>query len=147
VPARAHAAAATAPSRAPAATAAAARAARNLRCERYVDPQLASGRAGEQLDGAIVVGRAEAAGAHEQVVREAVAECVLQLRGTVTDDAQLRGLDPEREQRPREERPVQVGAVAPDELGAGDDDRGARTLEVGQPRCHPCGVTVITCGL
>ena len=42
-------------------------------------------------------------------------------------------LDAEREQRPGEERPVQVGAVAAHELGARDDDRSRAAGSVGVP--------------
>src|SRR5204863_2929572 len=39
------------------------------------------------------------------------------------------GLDSERKQLAREERPVQVGPVATDELTAGDDDYGPRACQ------------------
>ena len=80
----------------------------------------------ERLDGTVVVGRAEAAGRDQQVVGEPVAERRLELGRRIADDPQLRRLDAEREQRAREERPVEVGAIAADELRPGDDDGGAR---------------------
>ena len=104
-----------------------ARAAGDLGRQILVDVQLGAGGACEQLDRAVVVRRAEAAGADEQVVPEAVAERRLELCGRVADDAHLDRLDAEREQRAGEEGAVQVGAVAADELRARDDDRGAQS--------------------
>ena len=46
--------------------------------------------------------------------------------GPVADDRDPRRLEPERERLAREERAVQVGALAADELAARDDDRGPR---------------------
>ena len=68
----------------------------------------------------------------------------LELARRVADDPHLDRLDPEREQRLREVRPVAVGAVAAHELGARDEDR-ARAAGLSPP-ASPVGVTVITRG-
>src|SRR5262249_52992767 len=121
-------------------------AAGDLRRECLVEVEFASARAREELDRAVVVGRAEPARADEEVVAEPVADRRLELRRRVADDPDLRRLDPVREQRAREEGTVEVGAVAADELGAGDDDSGARARrQAGCPR-QPPGVTVRTHG-
>ena len=57
-------------------------------------------------------------------------ERVLELVRVVADDRDPRGLETEGERLAREERAVQVGALAADELAAGDDDRRAG-------RAHP----------
>jgi hypothetical protein len=72
------------------------------------------------------VGRAEAAGDAAEVVLEAVPERALELVRPVADDRDPRRLEPEGERLPGEERAVQVGPLAADELASGDDDRGAR---------------------
>ena len=78
---------------------------------------------GDDLDRAIVVGRAEAARAGDEVGRgERVAQRRLELGGVVADDLDPRRLDPEGEERASEEGAVQIGALAPHELAAGDDD-------------------------
>jgi hypothetical protein len=72
------------------------------------------------------VRRPETAGGDEQVALEPGLQRRAELRRDVADDPQLGGIDPELEQRAREERPVEVRPVAADELRAGDDDRGAQ---------------------
>jgi hypothetical protein len=72
------------------------------------------------------VGRAESARDEQQVVFEAVTQRSLELGRRVADDPELRRFDPSRVELPGEERAVQVGTVAPNELGTRDDDRGAR---------------------
>ena len=64
-------------------------------------------------------------GDDEQLSREPFAERRFDVVCPVPDDPDLGRLDPEREQRAREKRPVAVVAVAADELRAGDDDRRA----------------------
>ena len=81
----------------------------------------------DQLDRAVVVGRARGhprrgRGRRRQRLRAARLELV----GAVADDRDPRRLEPERERLAREERAVQVGALAADELAARDDDRRAR---------------------
>ena len=101
------------------------------------------GREREQLDRAVVVGRAEAARDDEQLAGEPLPQGRFDVVCSVTDDPDLGRLDPEREQRAREKRPVPVVAVAADELRAGDDDRRAYLAQSG---CTPLGVTVSACG-
>ncbi len=57
-------------------------------------------------------------------VRDGLAERPLELDRIVSDDVDAHRLEPEREQGAREERAVQIRALAADELAAGDDDRG-----------------------
>ena len=57
---------------------------------------------------------------------ERVPQRRLELAGVVSDDLDPRRLEPEREQRAGEERAVQIGALASDELAAGDDDHRPR---------------------
>ncbi len=123
-----------------------ARACGDLGCERLVEPQLQTGCTRKQLDRPVVVRRPEPAGDDEQVVPEAVAERRLELGGRVADDSHLHRLDPERLERSCEERTVQVGAVAPNELRPGDDDRGAQRNGYAGCPCHPLGPTVSTQG-
>jgi len=83
-------------------------------------------------------------------VGESVADRRLELGGLVADDPDLRGLDAQGEQRAREERAVEVGTVAADELRARDDDRGAQRrggarAQAACPR-QPAGVIVSTQG-
>jgi hypothetical protein len=54
-----------------------------------------------------------------------LAERGRELAGRVTDDRDPRRFEAERKELAREDRPVQVGALAADELATGDDDRGA----------------------
>lgn len=89
------------------------------------------------------MGRAEAAGDDDQITFEPCPQRRLDLVGLVADDPKLPRVDPEREQRPGQERPVQVVTVAADELRPGDDNRRA---ERAQPVCTPLGVTVSTTG-
>jgi hypothetical protein len=72
------------------------------------------------------VRRPETARDDAQFGLEALSECSCELTRLVADDGEARGRDPERQQLAREERAVQVGSLAADELAAGDDDRGAR---------------------
>jgi hypothetical protein len=92
-----------------------------------VDDEVDSGRRGEQFDGAVVVGRPEPAGDDTQVSLQPFPERGRELARLVTDDGDAGRSDPERQQLAGEERAVQVGALAADELAAGDDNRGART--------------------
>jgi hypothetical protein len=55
---------------------------------------------------------------------QTLAERGRELAGRVTDDRDPGRFETEREELAGEEGPVQVGALAADELAAGDDDRG-----------------------
>ena len=101
------------------------------------------GRACEQLDGAVVVRRPEPARDHEQSCAEPFPQRPLQIGLAVADDPHLDRVDPERDERPGQVRPVAVGAVAAHELRARDENRAARPA---QPAFQPVGVTVITRG-
>jgi hypothetical protein len=68
-----------------------------------------------------------------------------QVAGDVTDDPNFRRLEPQREELPREERPVQVLPVAADELRSGDDDRRAQASS--QLPWTPLGLTTNVTGL
>jgi hypothetical protein len=72
------------------------------------------------------VRRPEAARRHQQIALEPVPQSRFELGLAVSDDSDLRRLDPCLEQRTSEERAVQVSPVAADELRAGDDDRGVQ---------------------
>ena len=99
----------------------------DLRLELRVDDERPPGRAREQLDRPVVVGRPEAARDDEQVVPEP---------GLGAPPRARRGRRRRSASRPARSRaraasrarngPLQVGAVAADELRAGDDDRGAQ---------------------
>ena len=69
--------------------------------------------------------RAQPARDEAEVGFEPLPERRLELGRVVADDRDPRRLDAEPQQLLREERPVQVGAVAADELAAGDDDEPA----------------------
>ena len=72
--------------------------------------------------------RPETARARDELGRgDSVAHGGLELGGVVADDLDPCGLDPECEQRAREERPVEIGPLAPHELAARDDDHGPWT--------------------
>ena len=79
----------------------------------------------------------------QQVGVEPVPQRRLELVRLVADDRDPRGLDAEREQLSREERAVQVGPLAADELAAGDDDRRARRAS-SAARGEPAGVTSVS---
>jgi hypothetical protein len=72
------------------------------------------------------VRRPQTAGDDAEVRLEPFAERSGELTGFVADDRDAGGRDAERKELAGEERAVQVGALATDELTAGDDDRGAR---------------------
>src|SRR5215468_4241468 len=98
----------------------------DLLLERFVDAQTDAGCARDQLDGAVVVGRAEPAGRDAHVGVQPFPQGVLQLALAIADDDDSCGLDPAVEQLLGEEGTVQVPAVAAYELAAGDDDDSAR---------------------
>ncbi len=85
-----------------------------------------AGRARDELDGAVVVGRAEAAGDEAHVGAHPLPQRLLELRGRVADDRDPRRLEPEPQRLAGVERAVAVGAVAAYELAARDDDRRPR---------------------
>ena len=95
-----------------------------------IDDELAAGGGGEELDRAVVVRRTEPAGDHEQVGVEPFVERGPQLVGTVADDRDPCRLETEPDELACQERPVQVAAVAADQLAPGDEDDRARTAQV-----------------
>jgi hypothetical protein len=95
-----------------------------------VERQVAAGGTSDELDGAVVVGRTETARDEAQVRRQALGERGLELVGPVADDRDPARLQAESERLGGQERAVQVRALAPDELAAGDDDRGARPRRI-----------------
>ena len=103
----------------------------DLALEIEIDLQRQAGRLRQQLDSTVVVGRAEPAGDQAEVGLEPLAQRRLQLLRAIADDRDAGRLEAEREHLLGQERPVQVGALAADELAPGDDDRGARPLRHG----------------
>ena len=89
--------------------------------------QVPPGNPGDELDRAVVVRRAEAAGDEADVRLEALAQCRLELVRVVADDRNPDGLQPEQERLPGVEGAVEVGSLPPYELAARDDDRGPGT--------------------
>ena len=85
----------------------------DLRPQRLVHDKLAAGDAGEQLDRAVVVRRAEAARGDAQVGLEPVPQGRLEVVRVVADDDQPCRLEPQRDELPREERAVAVQSAAP----------------------------------
>ena len=87
--------------------------------------------------------RAEPARDEAEVRVEPLPQRGLQLERIVADDRDPCGLDAEPQQLLGEERPVQVRAVAADELAAGDDDeaagarQAARVIPPGRTRYAP----------
>jgi hypothetical protein len=88
--------------------------------------QRQAGGSREELDGPVVVRRPQPARDDAEVSAQPLGERALELRLVVADDRDRRGLEPEQHELAREERAVPVGAVAPDELAAGDDDDAAQ---------------------
>jgi hypothetical protein len=76
----------------------------------------------EQLDGAIVVGRTEAARRDQQIRLDARAQRTLEFGFSVADDLDPSRLEAEGQQLAREERPVPVRPLAANQLTARDDD-------------------------
>ena len=84
--------------------------------------------------------RPEAAGDENEVGRERAAEGALEVRNSVADDLDTRGIEPEPNELRGQERPVAVEALAADELRArGDDRRAGAALVVA--RVTLCAVT------
>ena len=92
----------------------------------------APGRAREQLDGAVVVGRPEPAGDEHRSARARRASACSSSSASSPTIAISSRLEPSETQRLREERPVEVAAVAADELAARDDERA----RAAQPTCQ-----------
>ncbi len=112
----------------------------DLGLELRVDVQADAERLRDHLDRAVVVRRAEPAGDEADVGLEPLAQRRLELLGRVADDRDPRRLEAEPERLAREERAVQVGALAAHELAARDDDEGARPAQVAA-RAVRVGVT------
>src|SRR5919197_3246633 len=105
-----------------------------------VQPQADPGGAGDERNGAIVVRRAEPARDDAQVGSHALAEGLLQLLLAVAHDHDALWLDAEPQELGGDERPVPVGAVAADELAAGNDDDSPRARQT--PGLMPRDVTI-----
>src|SRR5439155_13024261 len=101
----------------------------DLGLERGLDDQFPARGPREQLDGAVVMGRAEPAGDDAQVRLEARPQRRFELDRVVPDDLYARRLDAEPQELCREKRPVAVAALAADELATGDDDDAARACQ------------------
>ena len=95
--------------------------------QRLVDVQRQAGGARDELHGAVVVRRAEAARDDAEVRLQPYVERGLELPLVVADDRDRRGLEPEAHELAREEGPVAVGAVAAHELAARDDESATQT--------------------
>jgi hypothetical protein len=98
----------------------------DLVVESDVQDELPASRLRDQLDRSVVVRRPEAARDEAEIGGEALPQRRLELVRPVADDGDPPRLEAEGERLRGEERPVQVGALAADELAARDDDRGAR---------------------
>jgi hypothetical protein len=79
------------------------------------------------------VGRPEAAGHEAEIGLEPIAQGRLQLVRLVADDRDPCGLEAQLQRLCGQKRPVQVSALSPDELAAGDDDRGLRPRAIRCP--------------
>ena len=86
------------------------------------------------------MGRPQAAGDETQVRCEPLAKRGFELVRVVADDRDPRRFHAEPQELLREERAVQVGAVAADELAAGDDDEPAGAAQAA--RVIPLRVTM-----
>ncbi len=98
----------------------------DLPLEVGVDAKLDARHLREQLDGAVVVGRTEAARCDADVRLERLAQRSLELGRPVPDDDHARRLDSEAPELAGDERAVRVAEVAAHELRARDHDDGAR---------------------
>ena len=107
----------------------------DLRVQSVVEPKPHSRRARDELDGAVVVRRAEPTRDDAEVASLSPSVSASASSSSRSPTITIRaGLDPEPKQLPCEERPVQVAAVAADKLAAGDDDERA-----GSRVCHTPG--------
>ena len=113
----------------------------DLLCKLGLDRRRQAGGARQELDGPVVVGRPEPSGDDEQVGRQALAECRLQLLGLVSDERDSRGLEASPRQLLGEKRAVRVAAPAPHELATCDDDRCAGSQSSGGASETRFGVT------
>ena len=86
------------------------------------------------------MGRAEPTRDEAEVRFEPFPKGRLELGWIVADDRDARRLDAEPQQFLRQERPVQIGAVAADELAAGHDDEAAGAAQAAG--VIPRGVTM-----
>jgi hypothetical protein len=94
--------------------------------ELLVEHEAPAGGLRDQLDGAVVVCRPEPPGDETEVGLEALSQCRLELVPPVADNRDPRWLESERQRLGGEERAVEVGSLAANQLAAGDDDRGPR---------------------
>ena len=113
----------------------------DLLLERLVHDELEPGCARDQLHRAIVVRRPETAGDEARVRLQPLTEGSLELGRRVSDDRDPGRLEPVAQRLGGEERAVPVGALAADELTAGDDDDRARPLAHPRRRVVRFGVT------
>ena len=103
----------------------------DVRHEVGVDAQRRSRHTRDELDGAVVVGRAEPARDEADVSLAGRPQCRFEVGGVVTDDRDPLRDEPEGKRLAGVEGAVRVGSLAAHELAARDDDRRAR------PRAHP----------
>ena len=100
----------------------------DLLLERLVHDELEPRCARDELHRAVVVRRAETAGDEARVGLQSLSQHRLELGGRVPDDRDPGRLEAVAQRLGGEEGAVPVGALAADELAAGDDDDRARPL-------------------
>ena len=104
----------------------------DLPLELLVDDERAARDARDQLDRAVVVGRAEPSRDEAEVGLEALRESARSRSSGASPTIVIRsGSSPSRTRLGGEERPVPVLPVAADELAARDDDRRPRAASRG----------------
>ena len=118
----------------------------DLRLEIPVDDQLGARGPRDHLHRAVVVGRPQPSGDDAEIGLEPVAERRLELLGSIADDRDARGIEPEREHCVREKRPVAVVAVSAHELAPGGDDRHPRACHGVRPPSYSWTRTSPACG-
>jgi hypothetical protein len=101
----------------------------DLLLETLVEDERATRDAGDELDGAVVVRRAEPAGHETEIRREGIPKRALEIGDRVSDDLDGGGLETEPDRLGGKEGAVPVVPLATDELGAGRDDRRARAAQ------------------
>jgi hypothetical protein len=112
----------------------------DLTLQGVVEAKPDSGGTRDELDGAIVVRRTEPPGDDAQIGAQPLRERSLELVLAVAHDDDARRLDAQPQQLGGDKGPVQVVAVAADELAAGDDDDSARCGQT--PGRMPRAVTI-----
>ena len=99
----------------------------DLALERLVEDQRTAGDARHELDGAVVVRRAETARDEAaDRLREALCECRFEILDPVADDRDAHGVEAEPDSLGGEERPVAVLPLAANELASPSTTIAAR---------------------